>query len=118
MTKSEALEGVLNAYEIKTQAGIRALHIALENIQTLDRKQIDYGPGNISAFGEVGVLVRANDKIERLKNLHKTGKLGDPENESVLDSWLDLANYGIIGAMCNQRLWPDQEPRDTNWGQD
>jgi hypothetical protein len=96
---------IARALGLKTQAGIHAFEIAVENVQLLDRKQLDYGPGNIAAFGELGVLVRANDKIERLKNLHKTGRLNDPQNESVTDSWLDLSNYGIIAQLIRKGLW-------------
>lgn len=68
----------------------------------LVRKQRDYGHGNILAFGEPGVLVRVSDKVERLKNLHKIGKLNDPQNESVNDTWMDLANYAIIALMLRR----------------
>lgn len=67
------------------------------------RKQRDYGQGNISAFGEFGVLVRANDKMERLKNL--LGKGREPSNESVEDTWMDLANYAVIALLCRRGLW-------------
>jgi hypothetical protein len=69
----------------------------------LIRKQHDYGPGNILDFGEYGVLVRANDKVARLKNLLKNGAV--PQNEAIEDSWIDLANYGIIALMVRRGLW-------------
>ena len=64
-------------------------------------KQHDYGPGNILDFGDKGVLVRANDKIARLKNLYQ----GVPRNESLEDSWLDLANYAVIAMMVRRGYW-------------
>ena len=63
------------------------------------RKQADYGHQNITDFGEYGVLVKANDKICRLKNL--LGKK-EPKNESIEDSWIDLANYAIIALMLRK----------------
>ena len=66
-------------------------------------KQADYGPGNIAKFGELGVLVRASDKVERLTNLLQSGR--EPNHESLDDSWLDLANYGLIGLMVRRGLW-------------
>ena len=101
---------------IKTEIGRKALKLALENVQLLDRKQQDYGSQNIARHGEFGVLVRCDDKTARLANLLKNRKpmelTDDPEeqpeapkNESVLDSWLDLANYGLIGAMCHLGQW-------------
>jgi hypothetical protein len=97
------LEEIARFLNLKTQAAINAFHIAVENIQLLDSKQLDYGPGNIAAFGELGVLVRSNDKIERLKNLHRTGKTA--HNESADDSWMDLANYGLIAQLIRRNLW-------------
>ena len=77
------------------------------------RKQTDYGPGNISAFGELGVLVRLSDKLERLKNLLLTrdaqGRItmnpAAPANESVEDSYRDLLNYALIALMVRQGQW-------------
>lgn len=77
-----------------------ARKIAGELVNLLISKQHDYGPGNIMAFGEFGVLVRANDKIERLKNLLQSGKA--PQHEAIADTWQDLANYAIIALMLRQ----------------
>lgn len=79
--------------------------VLLNALAVFKYKQYDYGPGNIAGFGEVGVLVRLNDKIERLKNLMLNNK--EVNNESVYDTWLDIANYGLIGLMCKENLWPN-----------
>jgi len=65
-------------------------------------KHRDYGQGNIMAFGELGLLVRANDKLERLKNL--TMRQQNPTQESIEDSWTDLLNYAAIALML-RRGW-------------
>lgn len=65
-----------------------------ELYELIVRKQKDYGPGNIESFGTAGVIVRLSDKIERLKNLHANGV--EPENESLQDTCMDIANYGVI----------------------
>jgi len=103
---------------IKTLIGQKALKLALENVQLLDRKQQDYGSQNIARHGEFGVLVRCDDKTARIANLLKQQpKLeltddpldGQPvdtaQNESRLDSWLDMANYGLIGALVLKGEW-------------
>lgn len=64
-------------------------------------RQKKYGPSNIKVFGELGVLIRANDKIERLKNSH--GK--DFVDESIDDTWIDIINYGIIAMMLRKNYW-------------
>ena len=85
----------------------------MEDIKTFDKKQRDYGSGNIGDFGEYGVLVRVNDKIQRLKNLQK--RIGrnigmtesvEPTNENISDTWLDLSVYSIIARMCRDGAWP------------
>lgn len=89
-------------YDIQTDMGRAALVISIENVATLDRKQRDYGSRNISEFGEIGILMRVWDKICRLKNL--MGK-ENPKNESIDDSWLDMANYAIIAILVRRGIW-------------
>lgn len=82
---------------------IKAATVAAEYLALFSRKQEAYGVGNIDGFGELGVLVRLNDKIERLKNLlyHKRSS----DLESVADTWDDVIGYGIIGGMVHRGLW-------------
>lgn len=72
--------------------------------ETHRKKQADYGTdedpfANVNATSEfgidplVGIMLRMNDKMTRLKSFVKKGKL---VNESVEDSLLDLAVYAII----------------------
>ena len=89
-------------YDIQTEMGRAALLVALENVATLDRKQRDYGSRNISEFGEFGILMRVWDKICRLKNLMGQE---NPQNESIDDSWLDMANYAIIAILVRRGIW-------------
>jgi len=63
----------------------------------LVRKQKDYGHDNINRFGRLGLLVRVHDKVARLENLMRRGL--DPENESLLDNYMDVINYCAIGMM-------------------
>lgn len=81
---------------------------ALGNV--LLKKQEDYGPLNISRApgGPLnGLRVRIFDKISRINNLIDTG--AEPNNESLYDSFLDLANYGIIALMVLEGTWPELE---------
>jgi hypothetical protein len=76
--------------------------------RTLVKKQTDYGPGNIanSPGGPLnGLRVRIFDKVSRINNLIDSGK--EPENESLHDSFLDLANYAIIALMVLNDEWPN-----------
>jgi len=90
--------GVSGNEELERSWLISAQHI----FQMFCSKQKDYGPENIARGGELGVVVRAQDKVARLQNLQ--GK--DPDYEPIEDTWLDLADYGIIGYMVNRGWWP------------
>ena len=60
-------------------------------------KQKDYGQENILAFGGKGITVRLWDKISRLKNL--VWNSNSPKNESITDTYRDIAGYAIIAIM-------------------
>jgi hypothetical protein len=84
-----------------------ASHVYAEALEVLIKKQIDYGPKNISnAPGGpmMGLAVRLHDKISRLANLLENNI--EPNNESIEDTFLDIANYGMIGLMITQNKWP------------
>ena len=71
------------------------------------RKQMDYGPTNISKApgGPInGLRVRMHDKIARINNLIDKGV--DPQNESLRDSFIDLLNYSAIAIMVLENKWP------------
>lgn len=79
--------------------------------QILVKKQKDYGPSNIANApgGPLnGLRVRIFDKVSRINNLVDSG--ATPENESLKDSFLDLANYAIIALLVLEDEWPD--PKD------
>ena len=74
---------------------------------TLVQKQADYGPHNIASApgGPInGLLVRMNDKMQRLINLTYANP-NDPENEAIRDSYEDLANYCVIALMVMDGKW-------------
>jgi len=76
--------------------------------QLLVKKQLDYGPTNISRApgGPMnGLRVRMHDKIARINNLLDKGV--DPENESLQDSFIDLLNYSVIALMVLDNTWPN-----------
>ena len=99
-TSTEAMCDMLG---LTTQLGRESFRVFCDCAILLDTKNRDYGPGNISAFGEKGVIVRLNDKVERLKTL--VWGEGSPEHEKVSDTWMDIANYGVIGLMCHTGAW-------------
>lgn len=97
------IEELAKAAGIKTVVGVEALKLAIEQVVLLDRKQQDYGPHNIGKFGVPGLLVRINDKFERLLNLTK--QTDAPKNESIEDSFMDMSNYCVIGRLILANKW-------------
>lgn len=76
-----------------------------------DRKQADYGRSddpfaNVRASedfgipGWVGALIRMNDKMRRLQAAARGQNL---KNESIQDSFLDLAVYAVIGLLLYEQ---------------
>lgn len=100
---------------LETSLARAVVPILLQNLTTLERKQKDYGQHNLTKFGTFGVVVRMNDKMERITNLLKKKKeaaasveLTIAHNEPLTDSFLDLANYALIAYVMQQNLWPDE----------
>ena len=78
----------------------------IEAEDLLLRKHRDYGPKNISASpgGAInGLRVRIHDKLARINNLYDSG--ATPENESLRDSFMDMANYAIIALLVLDGEW-------------
>lgn len=97
---------VVDALDLKTDMARLYVFEALRLMILFDKKQQDYGSQNIARFGEKGVLVRTNDKLERLKNLlwDSDGPVA-PNHEALSDTWDDIHVYGLIGRLCNDRKW-------------
>ena len=80
------------------------------NVMLLVKKQKDYGSKNISQSpgGPLnGLRVRMFDKLARINNLIETG--ATPENESLRDSFMDIANYATIALMVLDGKWENSE---------
>ena len=78
-------------------------------------KHMDYGLNNIALGGDLtdesdkkfsltGLCIRLTDKISRLKNLVTNGK-NFVKGEGMEDTFLDIANYGIIGLLVGRDKW-------------
>jgi hypothetical protein len=92
---------------IQTEMGVEMLRAACECVQLFDSKQLDYGSSNIALGAELGVAVRLQDKVSRMRNLLLKELKGDKNvnHESLEDSFKDAANYGMIGLLLKRGLW-------------
>lgn len=88
-----------------------------EQKQLLARKMLDYGTDNLKAgtqlktedeikFALTGVWFRVNDKIQRWKNMIFTNE--KPNNESLYDTFMDIANYGVIAKLISRGIWDNE----------
>jgi hypothetical protein len=86
-----------------------------EQYEIFCRKQLNYGPDNISVgtkletpeeikLSQTGLWFRMNDKIQRLKQLVLLGK-EDTVGESVQDTYQDLSVYNIIAQIVIRGKW-------------
>ena len=73
--------------------------------ETFKSKQASYGKGNIEKFGERGVYIRMNDKMERLFNMVWLAKENPLLDESIDDTYIDLADYALIALLVRHGVW-------------
>ena len=88
--------------------------IYTEMYKLFAKKQLDYGPSNISMgqsletedeidFSLLALSIRMNDKTNRMINLLKNNK--KPNNESIEDTLIDLANYSVMALIVKRGKW-------------
>ena len=88
--------------------------IQAEQLELFAKKHLDYGMHNITAgtqlanedeigFALTGLWYRISDKVNRWKNLLINRR--SVQNESLMDTYQDLANYGIIAQLVTRGMW-------------
>jgi len=88
--------------------------IADEQFELFAKKHLDYGMGNVAAgtqlansdekeFAMTGLWYRLSDKINRWKNMIISGRKA--QNETLIDTFQDVTNYGIIAQLVKRGLW-------------
>ena len=111
MDKVDAVKYIEKEYP-QTAKSFKA--IQKEQYELFCRKQMDYGPKNISVGTDLrtdedvklsltGLWFRINDKIERLKQLVVFDKAA--QNEPMIDAFKDLSVYGIIAQIVYIKKW-------------
>ena len=72
---------------------------AMNIAKMLNNKNTDYG-FSVFQTGIEGVIIRLFDKLNRLKSIMNKNAM---VNESMTDTFLDIAGYGIIGAIISNK---------------
>ena len=90
--------------------------IQKEQYELFAGKMLDYGLSNISLGSNLeqkediqlsltGIWLRCNDKINRLKNMLKREGKNYVKDEPMIDSFIDISNYGIIAQLVMRNKW-------------
>jgi hypothetical protein len=112
-TASKAITDFENTYPTLSTSW---KEIQQEQYELFAKKMLDYGLGNIALgtnledledvkLSLTGIWLRCNDKINRLKNLLKRDGKNYVEEESIIDSFIDISNYGIIAQLVIKNKW-------------
>ena len=116
--KEETIDGlgVVEVFETEyTELAEEYKRIGMEMYQMFAAKHMDYGLNNIALGGDLTnkedkkfsltcLAIRLTDKISRLKNLLINGK-NYVKGEGMEDTFIDIANYGIIGMLVGRNKW-------------
>ena len=87
-----------------------------EQYELFAQKMMDYGISNIALGSTLedpedinlsltGIWLRCNDKINRLKNMLKRKGRNYVQDEPMIDSFIDISNYGIIAQLVMKGKW-------------
>lgn len=109
-TTSEKLQYLDEAFE----------QVNTELLEMFLKKHADYGKGNILANKELGIAMRISEKVERLKHLLMKSEMttgddndSEPENESIEETWVDIAVYSVIGVLYRRKQFQELEVKKS-----
>ena len=107
MDKDKLAATIVDGLELKTDMGREIVLVALDCIKLFDDKQQDYGSDNIAATRQIGIAVRLQDKVARMRHILMKAIRGDDNinNESLEDTYKAVANYGMIGWILHKGKW-------------
>ena len=116
--KEETIDGlgVVEVFETEyPELAEEYKRIGMEMYKMFAAKHMDFGLNNIALGGDLtnkedkkfsltGLDIRLTDKISRLKNLLINGK-NFVKGEGMEDTFIDIANYSIIGLLVGRNKW-------------
>lgn len=72
------------------------VHIANEILTILNEKHKKYGTKNLEEYGLLGIIIRMNDKIQRLETQLSLDDI-EKQKSIIKDQLIDLQGYSING---------------------
>ena len=109
----DKVDFISTALGVRTEMGVEMVRAAMECVQLFDTKQQDYGSNNISSSGELGIAVRLQDKVSRMRHIllkelgqqERSAQVFKTNHEALEDSFKDAANYALIGLLLRRKRW-------------
>ena len=109
----DKVDFISTALGVRTEMGVEMVRAAMECVQLFDTKQQDYGSDNISSNGELGIAVRLQDKVSRMRHIllkvlevqERSAQELKTNHEALEDSFKDAANYALIGLLLRRKKW-------------
>ena len=109
----DKVDFISTALGVRTEMGVEMVRAAMECVQLFDTKQQDYGSDNISSNGELGIAVRLQDKVSRMRHIllkelavqERSAHVFKTNHEALEDSFKDAANYALIGLLLRRKKW-------------
>ena len=109
----DKVDFISTALGVHTEMGVEMVRAAMECVQLFDTKQQDYGSDNISSNGELGIAVRLQDKVSRMRHIllkelavqERSAQMFKTNHEALEDSFKDAANYALIGLLLRRKKW-------------
>lgn len=89
-------------YQLTDKAVPSVNHLANVMTDTYRRKNADYGDSfsqSLERFDIIAAVVRMSDKVNRLQSLVNRKQEAQVKDESIADTFLDLACYAIMTLM-------------------
>jgi len=113
--KTEKAPAIVECEKLYPETTKEFKKILNEQYELFCKKQLNYGPSNISVGTQLltdddmklslsGLFFRMNDKIQRIKQLVVLGKQ-DQVGEAISDTFQDLSVYGIIAQIVQRKKW-------------
>src|SRR3990167_63318 len=97
------IDGISGSPELESAMANQLISL----FQRFKKKQVSYVAGNISAFGEKGVIIRMHDKLERIVKIAYRGDPNPLDDETIEDTYYDIADYAMIALLVREGLWPN-----------
>ena len=109
----DKVDFISTALGVCTEMGVEMVRAAIECVQLFDTKQQDYSSNNISSSGELGIAVRLQDKVSRMRHIllkeltaqEKSAHVFKANHDSLEDTYKDAANYALIGLLLQRKRW-------------